>query len=219
MKELHRNTNQPNQPITPYWRDADHSVLHVANEAHQVVDDDKKFAVSLDVSQFKPEELKVNLDGRMLTVEGKQECKGENSFMSRAFVRSWTLPEDETEYECDCSQCWNTVAATESLDWITVSLMECPLRFNDTTIRKRIANWINEECNASFSCGLRSQLDENHIVIGHFECEIDRNELRLVALLNHTIGLHQSECLAALSSDLKRSYIPHNGWYSIKDLC
>ncbi|KAK6027748.1 Hsp20/alpha crystallin family protein [Ostertagia ostertagi] len=80
LREMHRSSNQP---IAPYWRDADHSVLQVANEAHQVIDDDKKFAISLDVSQFKPEELKVNLDGRLLTVEGKQECKNENSFMAR----------------------------------------------------------------------------------------------------------------------------------------
>ncbi|KAK6053404.1 Hsp20/alpha crystallin family protein [Cooperia oncophora] len=84
MKEMRRTSNQPI---------ADHSVLQAANIAHQV-DDDKKFAVSMDVSQFKPEELKVNLDGRMLTVEGKQESKGENTFMARSFVRSWYLPED-----------------------------------------------------------------------------------------------------------------------------
>ncbi|CAJ0596994.1 unnamed protein product [Cylicocyclus nassatus] len=78
----------------PYWREADHSVLHVANETQQLVDDDKKFAVSLDVSQFRPEELNVHLDGRELTVEGKQEHKGDNSFIHRSFVRKWTLPEN-----------------------------------------------------------------------------------------------------------------------------
>ncbi|WKY02774.1 hypothetical protein Q1695_016220 [Nippostrongylus brasiliensis] len=85
----------------PYWRDADHSVLHVANEAHQIEveyfqtsDDDKKFAVTLDVSQFKPEELKVNLDGRVLVVEGRQQQKDDKSFMSRSFIRSWCLPEE-----------------------------------------------------------------------------------------------------------------------------
>lgn len=102
-----------------------------------------------------------------------------------------------TDYECDCSECWDTVAATESLDWITVSLMECPLRFNDTTLRKRIASWINEECGASISCGIRSQLDENRIVIGHFECESEKNELRLAALLNTTLGLNQGNVLPA----------------------
>ncbi|VDM62040.1 unnamed protein product [Angiostrongylus costaricensis] len=76
------------------WKDTDDSMLKIANEAHQVVNDDKKFAVSIDVSQFKPEELKVNLDGRMLTVEGKQECRNDTSYMTRSFVRSWTLPND-----------------------------------------------------------------------------------------------------------------------------
>ncbi|CAJ0596993.1 unnamed protein product [Cylicocyclus nassatus] len=80
--------------ISPYWRDADHSVLHVANDAKEIVDDDKKFAVALDVSQFRPEELNVHLDGRELTVEGKQEHKGDNSFIHRSFVRKWTLPEN-----------------------------------------------------------------------------------------------------------------------------
>ncbi|CAJ0597306.1 unnamed protein product [Cylicocyclus nassatus] len=91
MKELAKNGRGG---IAPYWRDADHSILQVANEAHKLVNDDKKFAVSIDVSQFKPEELKVNLDGRLLTVEGKQEHKDDHSFMARSFVRSWTLPED-----------------------------------------------------------------------------------------------------------------------------
>ncbi|EPB69326.1 Hsp20/alpha crystallin family protein [Ancylostoma ceylanicum] len=90
MREMARNENR----VSPYWRDADHSILQVANEAHQTVNDDKKFAVTIDVSQFRPEELKVNLDGRCLTVEGKQEQKDDRSFMARSFVRSWTLPED-----------------------------------------------------------------------------------------------------------------------------
>ncbi|KHJ84336.1 hypothetical protein OESDEN_15953 [Oesophagostomum dentatum] len=71
--------------------------------------------------------------------------------------------------------------------------MECPLRFNDTIIRKRIANWINEECGASFNCGLKSQLDKDQIVIGHFDCEAERNELRVVALLNESMGLHKGD--------------------------
>ncbi|KJH45537.1 Hsp20/alpha crystallin family protein [Dictyocaulus viviparus] len=79
--------------ICPYWNNADHSSLSVANEIGEMVDDDKKFAVSLDVSQFRPEELNVHIDGRELTVEGNQEHKTENSFMNRSFVRKWILPE------------------------------------------------------------------------------------------------------------------------------
>ncbi|VDN26584.1 unnamed protein product [Cylicostephanus goldi] len=92
--------HEMNRSIFPYWRNADHSRLHVGNDTQQrlafsvqVIDDEKKFAVSLDVSQFRPEDLKVQLDGRELTVEGKQEHKGENSFIHRSFIRKWTLPE------------------------------------------------------------------------------------------------------------------------------
>uniref|UniRef100_A0A7I5E5E7 SHSP domain-containing protein n=1 Tax=Haemonchus contortus TaxID=6289 RepID=A0A7I5E5E7_HAECO len=80
--------------IFPYWRDADHSVLYVANETQQMVDDDKRFAVSLDVSQFRPEELNVHLEGRELTIEGKQEHKTANSAIHRSFTRKYLLPEN-----------------------------------------------------------------------------------------------------------------------------
>ncbi|KAK5986191.1 SHSP domain-containing protein [Trichostrongylus colubriformis] len=80
--------------IFPYWRDADHSVLHVANESQQLVDDDKKFAVSLDVSQFRPEELNVHVEGRELTIEGKQEQKNHHGSIHRSFTRKWLLPEN-----------------------------------------------------------------------------------------------------------------------------
>ncbi|RCN50114.1 Hsp20/alpha crystallin family protein [Ancylostoma caninum] len=93
MNEMMRDFDRFDRSIYPYWRDADHSVLHVANETQQVVDDDKKFAVSLDVSQFRPEELNVHLEGRELTIEGKQEHKNDHSFMQRSFIRKWTLPE------------------------------------------------------------------------------------------------------------------------------
>ncbi|KHJ86035.1 Hsp20/alpha crystallin family protein [Oesophagostomum dentatum] len=91
---MNENMRDFDRDMYPYWRDADHSILHVANDTQQLVDDDKHFAVNLDVSQFRPEELKVHLDGRELTVEGKQEHKGDNSFIHRSFVRKWTLPEN-----------------------------------------------------------------------------------------------------------------------------
>ncbi|KAK5968321.1 hypothetical protein GCK32_016961 [Trichostrongylus colubriformis] len=63
MYDTMRDLDRMDRSIYPYWRDADHTVLHVANETQQVVDDDKKFAVTLDVSQFHPEELNVHLEG------------------------------------------------------------------------------------------------------------------------------------------------------------
>ncbi|KAE9416646.1 hypothetical protein Angca_006780, partial [Angiostrongylus cantonensis] len=59
-----------------------------------IVDNESKFAVSIDVSKFKPEHLKVNIDGRFLTIEGKEELKEENGYSMRAFTRQFVLPED-----------------------------------------------------------------------------------------------------------------------------
>ncbi|PIO74755.1 Hsp20/alpha crystallin family protein [Teladorsagia circumcincta] len=60
----------------------------------KVTDDGSKLAISLDVSKFKPDELKVNIDGRTLTIEGKQEITEGSNYTSRSFLRRWTLPED-----------------------------------------------------------------------------------------------------------------------------
>ncbi|KAJ1363036.1 hypothetical protein KIN20_022789 [Parelaphostrongylus tenuis] len=62
--------------------------------ANEIVDNESKFAVSLDVSKFKPENLKVNIDGHRLTIEGKEELKEENSYSMRAFTRQFVLPKD-----------------------------------------------------------------------------------------------------------------------------
>ncbi|KHJ88791.1 Hsp20/alpha crystallin family protein, partial [Oesophagostomum dentatum] len=78
----------------PYWRTADPSIVSVANETQQMINNDQKFAVSLDVSQFRPDELRVQLQGRELVIEGKQENKGDGNYMERSFVRKWTLPPD-----------------------------------------------------------------------------------------------------------------------------
>ncbi|KAK6013774.1 Hsp20/alpha crystallin family protein [Ostertagia ostertagi] len=94
MYDAMRDFDRLERSIFPYWREADHSVLHVANETQQIVDDDKKFAVSLDVSQFRPEELNVQLEGRELTIEGKQEHKTEKGAIQRSFTRKWLLPEN-----------------------------------------------------------------------------------------------------------------------------
>ncbi|CAI4220304.1 unnamed protein product, partial [Auanema sp. JU1783] len=68
--------------------------VDIGNELKEVVNDTEKFAVSIDVSHFKPEELKVNLEGRVLSIEANQEKKDENNFFQRSFARRWTLPED-----------------------------------------------------------------------------------------------------------------------------
>lgn len=90
-----------------------YSVIIAVVAIFKVVNDNKKFAVALDVSQFKPEEISVHLQDRDLVIEGKQEHKDDKGYMQRlaficadyslsllfvpllrSFVRKWTLPPD-----------------------------------------------------------------------------------------------------------------------------
>lgn len=66
------------------------------NQDEQLIrtkEDDTKFEVSLDTHEYKPEEVKVNIVGNVLSVEAKHEEKSENKFVSRQFSRKYTLPE------------------------------------------------------------------------------------------------------------------------------
>ncbi|XP_055533232.1 protein lethal(2)essential for life-like [Wyeomyia smithii] len=52
------------------------------------------FQVSVDVTQFTPEEISVKLADNLITIEGKHEEKqDEHGFVSRHFVRKYRLPE------------------------------------------------------------------------------------------------------------------------------
>lgn len=60
-----------------------------------MVDDSEKFAVEMDVSQFHPEELSVNLNDRELVVEGHHEERNDEvGKIERHFIRKYLLPED-----------------------------------------------------------------------------------------------------------------------------
>ncbi|PIO56710.1 hypothetical protein TELCIR_21889, partial [Teladorsagia circumcincta] len=63
----------PLQRFTAPWETAE-------TATGEVINNDSKFAVSIDVSKFKPEHLKVNIEGRQLTIKGKEEVKEENGY-------------------------------------------------------------------------------------------------------------------------------------------
>merc|ERR1712168_650982 len=64
------------------------------SEVIRVTQDDKKMEVSLDTSQYRPDELNVSVFNGVITVEGKHEEKAEDGskMVSRQFVRKYTLP-------------------------------------------------------------------------------------------------------------------------------
>ncbi|KAK6048604.1 hypothetical protein COOONC_13891 [Cooperia oncophora] len=48
-----------------------------------VTNDATKFSVSVDVSPFKPDELRVHINGRELIIEGNQEKQSDNGYIQR----------------------------------------------------------------------------------------------------------------------------------------
>lgn len=61
--------------IRPYWADQTMLTGHRVGDAIDVVNNDQEYNVSVDVSQFEPEELKVNIVDNQLIIEGKHNEK------------------------------------------------------------------------------------------------------------------------------------------------
>ncbi|KAK6754179.1 hypothetical protein RB195_013279 [Necator americanus] len=77
----------------PYWHDQSMLTGHKIGEGVDVVDNDKEYAVSVDVSQFEPEELTVNIVDNTLIIEGKHAEKSDRfGKVERHFVRKYDLP-------------------------------------------------------------------------------------------------------------------------------
>merc|ERR1711963_451103 len=57
--------------------------------------DDKNFELSLDTSHYRPDEIKVTVNGDVLTVEADHEEKAEDGtkHVARRFMRKYTLPQ------------------------------------------------------------------------------------------------------------------------------
>merc|ERR1712066_480416 len=71
------------------------------NEVIRVKEDESKLEVSLDPSQYRPDELKVSVNEGVLVVEGKHEEKAEDGskMVSRMFSRKYTLPPSTKQEE------------------------------------------------------------------------------------------------------------------------
>ena len=90
----------------------------------KVQDDDKVFEVSLDTRNYRPDEIKVNVVDKVLSIEAKHEEKSEDGsrFTSRQFFRKYILPA-----ECPADQ------VTSNLSTDGVLLVSAPkLAIKDT---------------------------------------------------------------------------------------
>jgi len=65
---------------------------HEDEEVIRLKDDHKKFELSLDLHQYRPDEIAVNVADGVLSVDAKHVAKSEGKFESMEFNRSYTLP-------------------------------------------------------------------------------------------------------------------------------
>ena len=66
---------------------------HKDSQVIRMKDDDSKFEISFDTHDYRPDEIKVNVDANVLSISAKHEEKSDNRFVSRQFSRKYTLPE------------------------------------------------------------------------------------------------------------------------------
>ncbi|XP_075977541.1 uncharacterized protein LOC142977507 [Anticarsia gemmatalis] len=71
-----------------------------ALEEPQIVSDDEKFQVNLNVKRFKPDELRIKVKNRYIIVEGKHKDKNENQqFLANHFVQRFVMPPGSKQEE------------------------------------------------------------------------------------------------------------------------
>uniref|UniRef100_A0A0R3RYS5 SHSP domain-containing protein n=1 Tax=Elaeophora elaphi TaxID=1147741 RepID=A0A0R3RYS5_9BILA len=80
----------------PYWVDYQFEDAHkLGSGIGEVIDDDEHYSVTIDVSQFAPEDLKVSISDRIVIIEGKHPMiKDQFGEIERQFTRRLMLPKD-----------------------------------------------------------------------------------------------------------------------------
>ncbi|CAI5452264.1 unnamed protein product [Caenorhabditis angaria] len=81
--------------LKPYWNDQTMLDGHRIGDAiENVKSETGDGQISVNVAQFKPEEIKVNINENQLIIEGKHEEKtDEHGLIQRHFIRKYTLPQ------------------------------------------------------------------------------------------------------------------------------
>ncbi|VDK59121.1 unnamed protein product [Anisakis simplex] len=95
MDRMFREMERSFDAFRPYWTDQPMMrQANLENAVGNIVNDRDKFSIEMDVSQFAPEELKVEVRDKDLIVEGHHEERSdEHGSIKRHFVRKFTLPD------------------------------------------------------------------------------------------------------------------------------
>ncbi|CAJ0582609.1 unnamed protein product, partial [Mesorhabditis spiculigera] len=85
-----RKDEQQRVARQPYWANR-----QLEDRDDHVLNNNEKFMVSLAVGNFLPEDLKISLVGRRLTIEGRHDDRtDDHGMVSRSFKRSYLVPKD-----------------------------------------------------------------------------------------------------------------------------
>ena len=101
-------------------------------------DEDKSFAVKLNLSGYKPDEIKVQLRGQELTVTGQQRSEEDGLQWSRDFHRRILLP-DDVDLSSVSSRLQGRLANHRSTSWCTFFAERKKFRRHNG--RGRMSNW------------------------------------------------------------------------------
>ncbi|CAJ0932415.1 unnamed protein product, partial [Mesorhabditis belari] len=88
-----------------------------------------------------------------------------------------------TEWQCECTRCWEQFEEIPGLEWIRLGLDECS-KVNASRLGEKLAGWLNEECASFVSCALSLPIASSQILIGHWGCEKKSTEIRVLLLKN-----------------------------------
>lgn len=82
-------------PVSPPVNSGPPRVANSERQASRVEYDNQKFSVTLDVSQYRPEDIEVKVKDNKLTVKAEhKEGTPETGYVQREYFRQYTLPED-----------------------------------------------------------------------------------------------------------------------------
>ncbi|GMT01133.1 hypothetical protein PENTCL1PPCAC_23307, partial [Pristionchus entomophagus] len=87
----------------PYKRHT-HNSLDFGSALGEVESTPEKFTVTVDVFHFKPEDIKVSVKGKTLTIEGHHEERTDHDgTIQRSFIRKYSIPDDADLDSLHCS--------------------------------------------------------------------------------------------------------------------
>merc|ERR1711862_970380 len=129
-----------------------HAGHHHPTHRHELVDDDEKFELTVDVPGVKEENIDIKLEDGMLTVQGKRTASSESSQFTSKFSKTFSLDKtvDVEKMSAALQNGVLTVSAPKDLKKLEENIRQIPIT-TATAVVDDAAPSIEGEKNASTS--------------------------------------------------------------------